>query len=49
MTGNEPDAEALVSGARQEADAGLKKGAFRNLSKMKSKVATDLLLEILNQ
>ena len=49
MTGNEPDAEALVSGARQETDAGLKKGAVRNLSKMKSKMATNFLLEILNQ
>ncbi|MCH7985979.1 MAG: HEAT repeat domain-containing protein [Acidobacteria bacterium] len=43
------DAEALVSVARQETDAALKKEAVRNLSKMKSKVATDFLLEILNQ
>ncbi len=43
------DAEALVSVARQETDAALKKEAVRNLSKMKSKVATDFLLEILNK
>jgi hypothetical protein len=43
------NAEALVSIARQETDVEAKKVLIRQLSLMKSKVATDYLLEILGK
>ena len=43
------DAAALVQLARQESNPQLKRELVKNLSKMKSKVATDYMLEILNE
>ena len=43
------NAEALVAIARKETDVETKKVIIRQLSLMKSKVATDYLLEILGK
>ena len=42
------NAEALVALARKESDPALKKDMVSKLSNMRSKVATDYLLELLN-
>jgi HEAT repeat protein len=43
------NAEQLVAIARKESDPGMRKELVRRLSLMKSKVALDYLLEILNK
>ncbi len=43
------NAESLVALARKEENAGLKKQIVEKLSLMKSKIATDYLLELLNK
>jgi hypothetical protein len=43
------DANALVSIARHESDAELKRDAVRRLAAMKDKAATDYMLELLNK
>jgi HEAT repeat protein len=47
--GNSNNAEALVALARKESDPAMKKLMVSRLSNMRSKVATDYLLEILNK
>ena len=47
--GNSNNAEALVGLARKESDPAMKKLMVSRLSNMRSKVATDYLLEILNK
>ena len=47
--GRQNNAKILVDLARKEADPALKREAVQNLSRMKSKEATDFLLEVLNK
>ena len=46
---NSNNAEALVALARKEADPTMKKLMVSRLSNMRSKVATDYLIELLNK
>jgi HEAT repeat protein len=47
--GNQDNATALVALARKEQDITLKKDIVQRLSNMRSKVATDYMIELLNK